>query len=439
MLTALNTRHSYIHALASTTGFKDIPVPRPASGASNSSRAFSGTPSAPRVKTSEKMTSRPTTWSQVIFKTNEYTLSQIKGCLALEIGDLLPNILQLLSDRTQAELCNTDNDLAKVDILFKVINSRTGDLELLRSFCRQLARFVGMKHMLRLDVYGFNYEEILSSELLGPSGAAYRREGLRRSIAQSRLTARRKARPHPYRRTSSTSGRVKPHSARRAASDSEAVSSHSDSVPETVCLHDIAFTEELGSGTTFFMHTAKHKGRPVVVKVFNATANPHQLVEKEIQLAKELIHPNLLRLEGVSAPASPTQFITYQSAITADRHLGTALDANLETSVALAFQMVGELAAGLNYLHLQRIPVQRIQITHFNVLFDSDQKFLIALDPAALDQAPVSSSPVQVGIDVLWRHFNELCELVLKSANRLIHDDDVERDPDVVDLSSPYQ
>ncbi|KAJ7052777.1 hypothetical protein C8F01DRAFT_1169926 [Mycena amicta] len=283
-----------------------------------------------------------------------------------------------------------------------------------------------MKHMLRLDVDGFNYEEILSSELAGPSGAAYRR-----SIVQDKLTARRNSRSHPYRRTSSTAGRANAdsarlgrcsehhHSPRRATSDSEK-HSDSDSAPETVFLRDIAFTEELGSGTTFFMHSAKHKGRPITVKVFNATANPRQLVEREIQLAKEMIHPNLLRLEGASAPASPTQFITYQSAITADRRLGTALDANLETSVALAFQMVGELAAGLNYLHLQGIPMQCIQITHFNVLFASDQRFLIALDPAVLDHAPLPSSPV--GIDVLWRYFNELCELVY---------------PDVVDLSSP--
>ncbi|KAJ7054445.1 hypothetical protein C8F01DRAFT_1163398, partial [Mycena amicta] len=250
-----------------------------------------------------------------------------------------------------------------------------------------------MKHMLRLDLDRADFEELIANELNSP----------------------------------------------RVASHAEALEKHSesDSAPEMVLLHDIIFTEELESGPTFFVHSAKHKGRPVIVKVFNATKNlnSRQLVEREVQLARALIHPNLLRLEGVSAASSPTQFITYQPGTTADRHLGIALDANLETSVALAFQMVGELAAGLNYLHLQGIPMQCIQITHFSVLFDSEQKFLIALDPTWLDEAPLSSSPA--GIDVLWGHFNDLCELVLKSANQLIHDDDVERVPDLVNLSDP--
>ncbi|KAJ7064842.1 hypothetical protein C8F01DRAFT_776995 [Mycena amicta] len=408
-------------------------------------------PSAPRLKTAKPLATQTATWFQAIFKTKEYNLSQIKGCLMVEIDDLVQNMSQLLSERTKVELLNTkDNDLAKVDILFKTIDSRPGDIQLLSSFCRELARLVGIRSMLRfkLEADDSDYEEILARELLGSSGAAYRREGLRRSIAQSELTAR----AHLHSGTSSKAGRANANSARvgrrnehltlprrpGAASDSEAAAKHSnfDSAPETMLLRDITFTEELGSGMTFFVHSAKHRGRPVIVKVFNATANPRQLVEREIQLANKLIHPNLLRLEGVSAPSSPAQFITYQPGTTADRPLGTALDANLETSVALGLQMVGELAAGLNYLHMQRIAIQCIKITHFSVLFDSDQKFLIALDPTALDEAPSSSSPVD--IDILWRYFNELCEFVFMSANRLIHDDidNVKRDADRVDLSN---
>ncbi|KAJ7054411.1 hypothetical protein C8F01DRAFT_1259688 [Mycena amicta] len=158
------------------------------------------------------------TWFQVIFKADSYTSSQVRNSLALDIGDLLPNILQLLSDRTRAELCNTDNNLAKVDILFKAIESRPRDIELLSSFCRQLARFVGMKYMLRLDPDRADFEELIANELNSP----------------------------------------------RAASHAE--HSESDSAPETVLLRDIAFTEELGSGTTFFVYSAKHKGRRVTVK-----------------------------------------------------------------------------------------------------------------------------------------------------------------------------
>ncbi|KAJ7059098.1 hypothetical protein C8F01DRAFT_273300 [Mycena amicta] len=113
------------------------------------------------------------TWFHVVFKASKYTTSEVKDCLAVEIEDLITDMSHLLSPRTRAELHNAkSNDLAKVDILFRVLNSRHRDIELLSSFYRALSRLVGIKHMLGLALDDSNYEEILASKLAGASLSA---------------------------------------------------------------------------------------------------------------------------------------------------------------------------------------------------------------------------------------------------------------------------
>ncbi|KAK6977213.1 hypothetical protein R3P38DRAFT_2810607 [Favolaschia claudopus] len=75
-----------------------------------------------------------------------------------------------------------------------------------------------------------------------------------------------------------------------------------------------------------------------------------QKLEATLELTKGLLHPNILRIEGISSEASLTQFIAYEHVHwkNAEGPLAAALKDDLTRSVNLGFKM-----AGINHLQVQ--------------------------------------------------------------------------------------
>ncbi|KAJ6597723.1 hypothetical protein DFH09DRAFT_1132522 [Mycena vulgaris] len=101
---------------------------------------------------------------------------------------------------------------------------------------------------------------------------------------------------------------------------------------------------EIGSGPGYLLHAGEAKGRAVIVKVFDG--GPTQL-ESTVALSKGLMHPNVLRIEGVSSSASLSRFIAYENGRhtppywkTAEGPLAAAFKDDLAKSVALGLTMV---------------------------------------------------------------------------------------------------
>ncbi|KAJ7613609.1 hypothetical protein DFH06DRAFT_144082 [Mycena polygramma] len=105
---------------------------------------------------------------------------------------------------------------------------------------------------------------------------------------------------------------------------------------------------EIGSGPGYFLHTGETKGRAVIVKVFNLGPSVREQLESTVAVSMRLLHPNVLRIEGVSSPASLTHFITYENACwnTAEGPLAAALQEDHTRSITLGFKMVAGLAVG---------------------------------------------------------------------------------------------
>ncbi|KAJ7788996.1 hypothetical protein B0H13DRAFT_1936509, partial [Mycena leptocephala] len=150
---------------------------------------------------------------------------------------------------------------------------------------------------------------------------------------------------------------------------------------------------EIGGGPGYLIHAGTNKGRAVIVKVFNAGPS-----------AREGRHPNVLRMEGVSASTSSTHFIAYQDVYwkNAEGPLAAALKDNLARSIRLGFKM------------------------NFDIFIDVGDRFVISVNPEeviAVNAATQSSK--------LLGRFSMCC--VRKSANRVLHDEQIERDPVALD------
>ncbi|KAJ7620743.1 hypothetical protein DFH06DRAFT_1341433 [Mycena polygramma] len=104
----------------------------------------------------------------------------------------------------------------------------------------------------------------------------------------------------------------------------------------------LKLTLEIGSGPGYFLHVGEIKGRAVIVKVFNSGPAARQQLDSTVSLSKGLLHPNVLRLEGMSSPASLTHFVAYENAYwkTAEGQLAAALQDGHTRSIALGLKMV---------------------------------------------------------------------------------------------------
>ncbi|KAJ7692852.1 hypothetical protein B0H17DRAFT_512436 [Mycena rosella] len=199
---------------------------------------------------------------------------------------------------------------------------------------------------------------------------------------------------------------------------------------------DLKLTLEIGSGPGYFLHTGKAKGRAVIVKVFNPGPTVQEQLESIVALSKGFMHPNVLRIEGISSPASLTHFIAYENARwkTPDGPLAAALKDDLTRSITLGFKMIAGLSSGMNHLSVQGISFASLGVENFDVFLDINDRFLISANPLISTQK-TSSDDGQLADNTTssWAIFNALCQKVLRSANRVLHNEDIERTPAVLD------
>ncbi|KAF8146010.1 hypothetical protein K438DRAFT_531195 [Mycena galopus ATCC 62051] len=147
------------------------------------------------------------------------------------------------------------------------------------------------------------------------------------------------------------------------------------------------------------------------------------------------MHPNVLRIEGVSSPASLAQFITYENAHgkTADGPLAAALKDDLTRSITLGFKMIVALSSGMNHLSVQGISMSALGVENFDVFLDVNDRFLIGINPRMSTEVDASNEDPEDNATTSWNVFNALCQKVLRSANRVLHNEDIERDPVIID------
>ncbi|KAJ7913600.1 hypothetical protein B0H13DRAFT_471068 [Mycena leptocephala] len=196
----------------------------------------------------------------------------------------------------------------------------------------------------------------------------------------------------------------------------------------------LKLTLEIGSGPGYFLHTGETKGRTVIVKVFNSGPTVREHLESTVALSKGLFHPNVLRIEGVSSPASLTHFIAYENAYwkLAKGALAAALQDDLTKSITLGFKMIAGLSSGMNHLSVQGISLGSLGVENFDIFLDINDRFLISINPhLSTDDA---TGDRQDNTTRSWAVFNALCQRVLRSANRVLHNENIERTPVITDI-----
>ncbi|KAJ7824454.1 hypothetical protein B0H14DRAFT_3874873 [Mycena olivaceomarginata] len=196
----------------------------------------------------------------------------------------------------------------------------------------------------------------------------------------------------------------------------------------------LKLTREIASGPRYFLHAAENNGRAIIVKVFNAGPSVRDQLESTVALSKGLMHPNVLRIEGISSSTSLIQFIAYESVYwrNTESSLATALKNDLTRSITLGFKMIAGLSAGINHIGAQGISMRSMDAQNFDVFLDVDDRFLISINPSWIQNTdsidfrdPQDNKP--------WDIFNALCQRVLKSANRVLHNEGIERNPAALD------
>ncbi|KAJ7613936.1 hypothetical protein FB45DRAFT_874123 [Roridomyces roridus] len=169
---------------------------------------------------------------------------------------------------------------------------------------------------------------------------------------------------------------------------------------EVIGHKDLDLTHEIGGGPGYLLHAGNIKRRAVIVKVFNA---------------------------GTSArKASQCAMNRSARRRTAEGPLAAALRDDLDKSIVLGFKM-----SGINYLNTQGVALPlgpEVLSSNFDVFLDINDRFLLSINPPAEDQEQDDTRSV-------WTLFNALCQKVLRSANRLLHDEDIERIPTAFDSS----
>ncbi|KAJ7649787.1 hypothetical protein FB45DRAFT_1017232 [Roridomyces roridus] len=191
---------------------------------------------------------------------------------------------------------------------------------------------------------------------------------------------------------------------------------------------NLSLVFEIGHGPGYLLHAGKIKGRAVIVKVFDAGRNAREHLDATVLLSQGLLHPNVLRIEGISSPTSIPHFIAYEDAHRkkAEGPLAAALRDDLDTSIELGFKMISSLSSGINYLDTQGIALP-LRPENIDVFLDINDRFLLSLNPPT--NATNTAHPEEHGTHSVWTLLNGLCQKVLRLANRALHDEDIERTP----------
>ncbi|KAJ7320794.1 hypothetical protein DFH08DRAFT_890216 [Mycena albidolilacea] len=191
---------------------------------------------------------------------------------------------------------------------------------------------------------------------------------------------------------------------------------------------------EIGSGPGYLFHAGQKKGDAVIVKVFNPGpgSTVRRQLESAVALSKGIMHPNVLRLSGMSSPESLSHFIVYENAHrqNAEGPLAVALKNDLDRSIRLGFKMIADLSAGMNHLSLHGISLGSTGVENFDIFLDMDDQFVMCPHP----RSPAEGDTTQEQEESAWTVFNALCQKTLMSANRVLHHDEINRDSTILDV-----
>ncbi|KAF7341448.1 hypothetical protein MVEN_01882000 [Mycena venus] len=108
---------------------------------------------------------------------------------------------------------------------------------------------------------------------------------------------------------------------------------------------DLRLKQTTGRRSGYYLYTGQNEGHAVTVKVFNRGPglSVQQRLKATVAFSCELMHPNLLQMEGISSSSSLNHFIVYEDASGAcigiqyaEGPLAVALKDDLERSVVSA-------------------------------------------------------------------------------------------------------
>ncbi|KAJ7150043.1 hypothetical protein C8R43DRAFT_1128105 [Mycena crocata] len=206
---------------------------------------------------------------------------------------------------------------------------------------------------------------------------------------------------------------------------------------EIIRRKDLKLTRELSAGPGYLHHAGQTDSRAVIVKVFNAAPTAREQLETTVALSNHLMHPNILRIEGISAPGDLNQFIAYENVHwkNAEGPLAAALKNNVTTSVTLGLKMVAGLSSGINHLDLQGISLASMRPENFDIFLDIGDRFVLSINPSIPSESCIDPrSMSQNDTEPCWNLLNSLCQKLLRSANYVLHNENIDRAPDNVYL-----
>ncbi|KAF7333458.1 hypothetical protein MVEN_02361900 [Mycena venus] len=146
------------------------------------------------------------------------------------------------------------------------------------------------------------------------------------------------------------------------------------------------------------------------------------------------MHSNILPIEGVSSPTALNDFIVCESVYwkAAEGPLAAALKNDLTRSITLGFKLVAGLSSGMDHLTTQGISLASLGAENFDIFLDIDDRFLISIN---LRMSIEPDGEPEGNTSRSWDVLNALCQMVLRSANRALYNENIERDPVALELS----
>ncbi|KAJ6559859.1 hypothetical protein B0H19DRAFT_106219 [Mycena capillaripes] len=200
---------------------------------------------------------------------------------------------------------------------------------------------------------------------------------------------------------------------------------------------DLELIREIGNGPGYLLHAGRNRSRAVIVKVFHRGPTVRQQLETTVTLSKELLHPNVLRIKGISSPISPSRFIVYENGhcVNAEILLAAALKSDLARSVTLGFTMVAEISAGISHLCMQGVWPRSMGVANFHILVSPKDQFSIMIN--APHSQEVEAAAPQEPKDNALIVFNAVLDKTLMSANRVLHKEIIKRDPAIPNPRCP--
>ncbi|KAJ7657502.1 hypothetical protein B0H17DRAFT_1145879 [Mycena rosella] len=182
-----------------------------------------------------------------------------------------------------------------------------------------------------------------------------------------------------------------------------------------------------------------HSSRAVIVKVFNAGPTVREQLELTVALSKDLMYGPKFGLishwksaEGPLAAALKDDLTKSMTGIQNDSDNLTDcwILRRFLTLPLLGYSIFCVvLQSGMNHLSVHGISMAALGVENFDIFLDVNDRFLISLNPQLSRE--VDAPDLQVGDNTFrsWDVFNALCRKVLRSANHLLHTENIERDP----------